>query len=106
MWATIILVKINEDRVSNNLLPTAAGPLANKMKNIFTTRTVYATSLSPNQMHEFIAKFNNLNRFSMVAYPVGMYYDTFNENRESLVNKVPFTVSPKSQYFVLDGVAV
>ena len=28
MWATIILVRMNEVRVMNNLLPTAAGPLA------------------------------------------------------------------------------
>ena len=107
MWAIIILVKMNEDRVLNNLLPTAAGPLANEMKKIVTARSEYATSLSPNRMLHFIAKFNNLNRYSMVAYPVGMHYDIFRKHAESLENKILLPYDLQIHYLVaLDEVAV
>ena len=90
MWATIILVKTNEHRVGNCLLPTTAGPLANEIKNISTVRTFYVQSLSPNRIQDCIATFNSLNRFSMVAYPDGMHYDTFHKHHESLEDKKLF----------------
>ena len=50
-------------------------------------------------MHHFIAKFNILNRYSMVAYPVDMHYDIFCKHGESLENKILFTIRSINSLF-------
>ena len=50
-------------------------------------------------MHDFIAKFNSLNRYSMVAYPVGMHYDIFRKHGESLENKILSTIPSTNSLF-------
>ena len=42
-------------------------------------------------MNNFIAAFNHLNHYSMVAYPIGMHEDHFH-NGECLENKILFTL--------------
>ena len=54
-------------------------------------------------MHDFIAKFDSLSRFSMVAYPVGMHYDIFHKHGESLENKILSTIRSTNS---LSGVAL
>ena len=59
---------------------------------IHTTREVYKSSSEENWMHSFVDEFTRQHKFSMVTYPVGMHYDTFKKGRESLENKISFSI--------------
>ena len=62
------------------------------MMSIHSAREVYNSSSEENRMHSFVNEFTKLHKFSMVAYPVGMHYDTFKKGRESLENKILFSI--------------
>ena len=91
MLSVMILNSLNEYRLNNNEEPTAVGPIEHEMKNIDIARQKYSSSSKSKRMHNFIVAFNHLNRYSMVAYPVGMHEDHFT-NGECLENKILFTL--------------
>ena len=91
MLSVMILNSLNEYRLKNNEQPTAVGPIDHEMKNIDIARQEYSSSSESNRMHNFISAFNQLNQYSMVAYPVGMHEDHF-RNGECLENKILFTL--------------
>ena len=91
MQSVNILSALNELRVKHGQLPVAIGPINQEMKKIDIARKSYQESSEGMNMHNFIVAFNKLNRFSMVAYPVGMHNDHF-RNGESLENKILFTI--------------
>ena len=65
----------------------AVGPIENELVNIRYARGLFAN----NQSFRLLCKaFISVNSMSLVVYPVGQHNDHFNENAESLENKITF----------------
>lgn len=90
-----VLKHLNNLRYENGLYTIASGPLQYEYSSLLKAREAYEKAPEGNKMFHFLSKFNSFNKFSMVAYPVGMHYDYFKEGKESLENRILFCTKPK-----------
>ena len=96
MFSVSILTEYNFQRVMNGEPPVAIGPLTREKKNMDMARLMYSTAKT-NPMFSLIRHYNSCNKFSMVAYPVGMHNDHFHLARESLENRILLCLSDHGQ---------
>ena len=96
MFSVSILTEYNFQRVIRGELPVAIGPLTREKKNMDMARLQYSTAKA-NPMFSLIRYYNSCNKFSMVAYPVGMHNDHFRLSRESLENRILLCLSEHGQ---------
>ena len=70
----------------------AQGALEKELSNLHVARCSYDSAVGKSKMFCFLSAFNKMNGYSMVAHPVGMHYDRFCEDKESVENKIMFAV--------------
>ena len=91
----LILKSLNEVRDSRALLPISVGVVGCEMRKLEEARKSYNKNCDTTpgkSMFDFLCRFNELHKFSMVAYSVGMHNDQFQNHDESLENKILFTI--------------
>lgn len=92
MIATLTLKKLNEYNVAKRQHTVASGPIVDELRNINYARRIF------NQTWDwvsFIKAFITVNSMSLIAWPVGLHNDHFNEGGESLENKILFNLPSK-----------
>ena len=80
------------NRSKSDLPPVASGPLFYETQSLAKARLAYSDAKPEENMNAFLQAFNDQNKFSMVAYPVGYHYDYFKKNKEFIENKILFVI--------------
>ena len=89
-----VLVSLNKHRLDRKEPAVASGPLKYEIESLEQARKVFKESPPEVAMHKFLSCFNSFNHYSMVAYPVWMHCDHFQQRKESLENKILFCLNP------------
>ena len=96
MMALQLMCAYNNFRLGSGMKPVAQGALEKELSNLHLARCSYDNAVGKSKMFCFLSAFNKMNGYSMVAHPVGMHYDRFCEDKESVENKIMFAVKRNS----------
>ena len=87
-----LMCAYNKFRLRLGMKAVAQGALEKELSNLHVARCSYDNAVGKSKMFCFLSAFNKMNSYSMVAHPVGMHYDRFCEDKESVENKIMFAV--------------
>ena len=87
MVTTMIIRKLNKDRLKCGKTAIAAGPVSSEYQNILHARKAYDNVPNGKMMH-FVNAYNLLNKHSMNGYPCGLHCDFYQKGSESFENKI------------------
>ena len=88
MVAILVVDTLNQSSSSRRYGSIATGPLSFELSNLVSARQSLSSSPPDQKIARLIIEFNAFNKYSMVCYPVGMHYDHFHHNKESIENKL------------------
>ena len=91
-----LMCAYNKFRLGSGMKAVARGALERELSNLHVARCSYDNAVGKSKMFCFLSAFNKMNGYSMVAHPVGMHYDRFREDKESVENKIMFAVKRNS----------
>ena len=99
MMCVLFVDELNKALMPAGVLPIAAGPIMCEKRKILQAREGAKELPDNTRMHHLLSKYNSLNGFSMVAYPVGHHYDNYYRdlNREYVENKALFAIKPQKK---------
>ena len=88
MVAILVIDRFNRSRFGQHYGNLAAGPVSSELANLCSARMSVSSALPNEKIERLISDFNSFNKYSMVCYPVGMHYNYFHKNKESVENKL------------------
>ena len=88
MMTVSVLLQLNNRFQHHDKAMVAYGPTNHEWKKVLSCRPIY--SLNQNNYYQFIRAYVEINSTTLVSHNVGLHDDTFNEESESLENKILF----------------